>query len=367
MPRKPSEPEITNHLAELRERACLSAAALAAKVELSRQAIYAIEAGTYVPNTGISLRLAKALAVRVDELFELKQSPPSDAEAALIPSSSKSTGTRAVQLCRVDDRLIAVEPAPQNWFLPPSDAVAQSRATTGRIKVRPYRDELPFDNRILIAGCDPATSILARHLSAAGMQAILVHRNSSESLGLLKQRRVHIAGTHLRDESAITKRFLPNSVAVISFATWQEGLVVASGNPKHINSIEDLTRKRIQFVNREKGAGTRLLLDRALANLHIKSTRIQGYNSEAAGHLAAASQVYEGIVDCCIATDAAARVFGVDFVPLETARYDLVIHREHINLPVARALFDTLTRAGFRRELGASAGYDTAVTGARVL
>ena len=272
-----------------------------------------------------------------------------------------------LQLARVDGRLIAAPPTPLDCYLPAGDALAGSTVTAGRVRVRVHRQEDTFDDRLLIAGRDPAMSILARHLQRHRVQAVLVHQNSSNSLSLLKQGRVHIAGTHLRGESAITSRFSRTAVAVVSFATWQEGLVTAAGNPKRIKSIEDLTRKGIRFVNREVGAGTRQLLDDMLAGLHIRGSQVRGYNREAPSHLAGASEVKTGTADCCIATEAAARVFGLTFIPLQTARYDLVFRRAHQELPTVRALLDAIVESNFRRELSAAAAYDTGVTGARVL
>jgi molybdate-binding protein/DNA-binding XRE family transcriptional regulator len=372
------ESDITNNLAQVRKRNGWSASALATEVGVSRQAIHAMEAGTYTPNTALSLRLAQALGVHIEELFQLKnrskEQSPGSVKADLIPSSSESWPAQPVQLCRIDGRLLAAQPAPADWYLPVSDGVADSKGSAGKVQVRLHQSDSNFDNRLIIAGCDPAMSVVARHLQTAGVQAILVHQNSSTSLSLLKKGCVHVAGTHLRDAAtgeanmaAITKSFRPNAVAVISFAAWQEGFVTATGNPKRIKAVEDLARNGTRFVNREAGAGTRLLLDNALARLHMKSSQIRGYDCEAPGHLAAALQVKTGAADCCVATEAAARVFGLTFVPLEAARYDLVIRRSHLAVPAVRTLLDIIVQAKFRRELTGSAGYDTRVTGARVL
>jgi molybdate-binding protein len=94
---------------------------------------------------------------------------------------------------------------------------------------------------------------------------------------------------------------------------------------------------------------------------------IRGYQHLASGHLAAAWQVRNGDVDCCIATRAAARAFGVEFIPLVAERYDLVVRRDHLGLPTVQALLDTLNRSGFRRDLESMGGYDTASSGRRML
>lgn len=361
--------EVGSKLGEFRQRSGLSASELAAQVGVTRQAIHAIEAGNYVPNTALSLRLARSLGVSVDELFQLKDGTESETsrKAYFIPGSSNLTQGQPLQLGSIDGRLIAVQPSPLEWYLPASDGTAVSIATAGRVNVRAHRRDSDLENSLVIAGCDPAAFILARHLQTAGVQLVMVHRNSSESLTLLKEGRVHVAGTHLRDESAINTRFSRDVVALISLAEWQEGLVTAAGNPKRIKTVEDLARKKVHFINRERGAGTRMLLDNELTRLGMEPTQIRGYNRQAPGHVAAASQVKTGTADCCIATEAAARVFGLGFVPLQSARYDLVIRRSHLAVAPVRTLLGAIVQQNFRRELSGSTGYDTTVTGSRVV
>ncbi len=216
--------------------------------------------------------------------------------------------------------------------------------------------------------------MLARHVQAAGVELVLAHRNSSQALSLLKQGAVHIAGTHLRDESSgesnipeIGRIFAKNRVAVVTFAVWEEGILMARGNPKEIRGVEDLARGGVRFVNREAGSGSRRLLDSHLKRLKIPSASVAGYQNLASGHLAAGWQVRTGSADCCIATQAAARLLGLDFVPLATERYDLVMRRQHVDLPVVQILLDTLTRSSFRRELESAGGYDTRSAGQRML
>jgi len=225
-----------------------------------------------------------------------------------------------------------------------------------------------------VAGCDPGISVLARHAQPAGIDLVLAHRNSSQALALLKEGAVHIAGSHLKDEASgecnlpqIGRLFPRNSVAVIAFAVWEEGILTAAGNPKSIREIADLARPEVAIVNREPGAGSRVLLDSHLHRLGVSSGKVRGYERLAPGHLPAAWQVQSGAVDACLATRAAARLLGLHFIPLVTERYDLVIRRQHLDLPRMQNLLDTLARSGFRRELEGFGGYDTRVAGQRVL
>jgi putative molybdopterin biosynthesis protein len=353
---------VVNSLEALREKRGLSAAALAALVGVSRQTIYAIEAGTYIPNTVTSLQLARALGVVVEDLFSLPENPVNQVRTEPVTPLSAVAG-QPVQLCRIDDRLVATAPSPFPWFLPPSDAIM-----TGKTRAQVADPDADFSNRILIAGCDPAISVLARHVRSSNVELVLVHRNSTQALALLKSGSVHVAGTHLQSNIPEVERIFPkDSVALFSFAVWEEGIVTAAGNPKGVRGVEDFARKDIRIVNREPGAGSRILLDAQLKRLKIAAHKVAGYETIASGHLAAASEVRPSAADCCVATRAAARAFGLGFIPLLTERYDFAIQLRHLDLPAIQTLLNTLNRAGFRRELDHAGGYDTRASGQRMM
>ncbi len=371
--------EISNHLGRLRRERGFSAARLAELAGTSRQTIYAIEAGAFVPNTALALRLAKLLEVAVEDVFalpgEIPAAPIHTEQASLLPAGEAPHAGQPVRVCRVDKRLVAFAPSPLPWYFPASDGVFTGLSASHK-KARVHLFDWPADAcpRILVAGCDPSISVLARHAQAAGVELALAHRNSSQALALLKQGTVHIAGTHLRDETsgesnlaAVARVFGAHHPAVISYAVWEEGIVTARHNPKGIRTAADLARPDVVIVNREAGSGSRRLLDAQLKRLGIAHTAVRGYGTEAQGHLAAAWQVRSGAADACIATRAAARLFGLGFIPLVSERYDLVVRRAHLDLPPVQALLEILNRASFRRELEALGGYDTRVAGRRVL
>jgi putative molybdopterin biosynthesis protein len=374
-------PNIANHVTAYRQKRGLPAAELARRAGISRQTIYAIEAGSYVPNTAVALRLAQTLEVTVEDLFSLPSGTPAAAlpteQVTLLDSDNPRAGD-PLQLCRVDRRLVASSPSPVPWYLPTADAVLLElparTAKAGKATAQLFHGECNLANRILVAGCDPGISVLARHMLRAGVELVAAQRNSSQALLLLKQGNVHVAGTHLRDEAsgesnlpAVHRLFARNSVAVISLAVWEEGLVVAAGNPKSIRSIADLARRDVRIINRETGAGSRVLLDAHLARLGLNAQKVRGYGRLAGGHLPAAWRVRAGDADCCVATRAAARVFGLDFIPLASERYDLAIRRQHLDHPPIAMLLDTLNRVNFRRELEGLGGYDTSDAGRRLL
>jgi putative molybdopterin biosynthesis protein len=354
---------IENHLGTLRQKRGFSAIRLAGMTGVSRQTIYAIESGTYVPNTAVALRLARALETTVEEIFGLPEEEAGEdlraEEARLLPGGETLVPGQPVQLCRMEDRLIANAPSPVPWYFPAADAVvADGEVKKGKAQVQIFQSEGNFTNRILVAGCDPGISVLARHVLGAGIELVLAHRNSSQALELLRDGCVHVAGTHLHNGAV-----LGSSLSVVSFAVWEEGIVTARVNPKGVRGIEDFARKDILIVNREPGAGCRALLDAALERLGIPKSKVRGYDRLAPGHLAAAWQVQSGLADVCIATRAAARAFGLGFLPLVSERYDLVVRKKHLEDGNLQMLFDTLGRSAFRRELEGLGGYDARTSG----
>jgi len=369
--------KIQNHLAHLRQRHGLSAKRLAELVGVQRQTIYAIEAGTYVPNTLIALRLAHVLQAKVEDLFSLSESSPMVSptqEIDLLPVGDKLQPGQPLQLCRVQKRVVGVPAVPLPAYLPAADAVllkpSQSTRTVARALIQPLLVDQEYSRRLLIAGCDPGISVLGRHLKQAGIELVMASCSSLKALQLLKQKQIHIAGSHLRDEPtgesnlpAVRKLFPGKTVSVVNFAAWEEGIVLAQGNPKGIRKEEDLARRDLRLMNRETGAGSRLLLDSTLHRLGYKTSEVKGYNQIAYGHIPAAWHVYSGHADYCVATRAAAQVFGLDFLPLLSERFDLVIPKQHEGLAVTQILLETLNRAAFQRELEMLGGYDTAQTG----
>lgn len=354
---------VRNRLAEARQRLGIAAAALARSAGVSRQTIYAMEAGDYVPNTVVALRLARALETPVEELFQIEdEQPPArrEVQAKLIAQRGAHAGT-PVELCRVDRQLVAVPAAPAMQQLLPADGIlADSRRST----VQLLSDE-EFGPRLLIAGCDPATSILRKHLQKSGVGLVAASVNSTRALELLSEGLAHVAGTHLAEPTP-GSRPTARGYAAFAFAVWEQGLVVAHGNPKGIRSVADLTEPRITFVNREAGSGSRQLFDSRLKAAGIRPEHVRGYDDCAFGHLPAAWRIYAGLADCCVATRAAARAFGLDFVPLTSERYDFVMREKHLDNASVQRLLELLTQAAFRRELGSLCGYDTSDTGRRI-
>lgn len=374
---KPVTRGVRNRLGEIRVRRGLAASDLARRINVTRQTIYAIEAGTYVPNTEVALNLARELEVTVDELFSLQEGAAAAADSinAEVLGSAPSVKGQPVRICQIGSHWISVPVSAAPYYLPEADGIVQRPAGRGgQAKLTVFGGDAAAGKRLILAGCDPASSFLS-HMAekAAGVEIVSAAASSKLALTWLMEGKVHIAGSHLEDPGTgefnlpfLRSRFPDEDLAVITFARWEEGLVVAKGNPKGIRGIEDLARRNVKMANREPGSGSRGLLDRLLKDAGIESSRVRGYDQVARGHLAAAWCVVAGEADVCLATGSAARTFGLAFVPLNSERYDLVMRRDSLQMPAVRAFLDVLQLATLRRKLEVLAGYDTTETGTLV-
>ncbi|MCE2473937.1 MAG: hypothetical protein J4G18_18975 [Anaerolineae bacterium] len=151
----------------------------------------------------------------------------------------------------------------------------------------------------------------------------------------------------------------------MTFAHREQGLILPAGNPLGIRSIADLPRAR--YINRQRGAGTRVLFDYLLGQQGIEPAEITGYAHEEVTHLAVAAAVADGIGDCGMGLRGAAEAMGLDFIGLVWERFDLAIPRRHLELAPVQALLETLRDEDFKRELGAQSGYRSDETGSLVL
>lgn len=373
--------DVKTNLLELRTKRGIGAAQLARKIGVSRQTVYAIEAGDYVPNTVISLKMARVLETSVEDIFQLQvedRPPDRSIEVTILGEAASMKPGQPLRLCEVNGRTVAVAPEMGGWGLPPADALLielhhnLKRHTMATVQL--LGDKWKGASRILLAGCDPSVSILAQSMATQGYELIVSFDNSSRALDLLHDGLVHVAGSHLLDRSTgktdllpLTTLFPRNAVAVFSYAMWEEGLVTAAGNPKHITDVADLVRKGIRITNREQGAGCRRLLDSRLHEAGIAPQQVKGYDRITAGHLAAAKLVRDGEVDCCVSTRVVARSLSLNFIPLAEKPYHLLIRRSLLNLAAVKTLLETLGRAAFRREVEVCTGYNMRNAGERLI
>ena len=363
----------TSQLHKIRQGRGLGATEIARRVGVSRQTIYAIESGDYVPNTAVALQLARVLEVTVEDLFSLGEASdraPVSIEAELLAGGGNEYAAgELVRLGRVGKRMVAA-PAPRfPMFLSDADGAIAGQKK-GRATIHTVAEPAADHNSLVIAGCDPALSVLAGELKSSGTEVVSVPCSSQEALHWLREGLVHVAGTHLRDRKTgeynvpvVKSLFGKGNVRVVTFAEWEEGLAVRRGNPKRIGSVADLVGKQISIVNREKGSGARELLDSKLKAAGIVPRSVQGYDRIVPGHLAAALAVANSQADCSVVAISAAKCFGLDFIPLSTSRFDLIVASSEMDATGIRNLLDALNRANLRRKLAMLAGYEVRHTG----
>jgi len=234
------------------------------------------------------------------------------------------------------------------------------------VTVALYRDPSEIERTIVHIGShDLCLDLLAQFLAEASRRLTSANAGSLGGLVALRRGEAHLAGAHLLDPQtgeynvSYVRQYLPNvPVVLMTFVHRQQGLLVAPGNPKDIKGLADLARPDVRYVNRQRGAGTRILLDYRLGQLGITPAQVRGYEREEYTHLAVAAAVQSGIADCGLGIAAAARALNLDFIPLEQERYDLVIPREYYASDLLRPLLDVIGGAEFRRAVSELPGYD---------
>ncbi len=230
------------------------------------------------------------------------------------------------------------------------------------------------NNVIRIVGShDLALNILLDLLRqrVEGLRTEVTHAGSLGGLIALQEERADLAGTHLLDEETgeynypYVKRILPGrEIAIVNLSFRIQGLMYASGNPKKIKSLNDLKRPDITFVNRQKGSGTRVLLDLQLKRQGISPFEIKGYDIEFNTHLAVASHIAHGNADVGLGIKAAALSNGLDFMPMFRERYDLVIPIANYRSPRLAPMLEIIKSDEFKKIVDGVGGYDTSQTGA---
>jgi putative molybdopterin biosynthesis protein len=258
------------------------------------------------------------------------------------------------------------------WIFP-KELIDEWIATDAWKSLKNENMHVSLDRQVVIAGSnDLALEFLAK-------KAYLQHQNFTVSLssvgslaGLvaLQNGACHIAASHLLDtETAeynspyIRKHFPDLKVTVLNLAHREQGLVLKRGNPLGVKTLKDLVRRKAVFVNRQEGSGTRVLLDYRLKQLGIDPLEITGYSKIAYTHMDVALEVLKDSADAGIAIQAVAKILGLDFVPLATERFDLVIPTECYSVRAVRAFCDVLNSDEFKSGITHMGGYQTYETG----
>ncbi|MBP1468288.1 molybdopterin biosynthesis protein [Candidatus Chloroploca sp. M-50] len=282
-----------------------------------------------------------------------------------------------VALGRVDDRLIATplsRGAGLVMSLVRADGIAHiPRFAEGvhagaSVNVTLLRDAAEIEGTLVAIGShDLALDLLASHMRrlAPGTRLSSANVGSLGGLLALKRRDAHLAGTHLLDEatgiynSPFIERLLPDEeIVLVHLAYREQGFLVPRGNPQGFAELRDLARPGVRFANRQKGSGTRVLLDYHLNRAGLSSDQIIGYEREEFTHMAVAAAVMSASASVGLGILAAARALGLDFVPLFSERYDLAIPRRHWQSPLLEPLRRTLADPAYQAAVAALGGYD---------
>lgn len=361
----------------------------------------AVESGHSDPSLRVALALAAALGLSVEDLFG-----PGEPSAPVLATSvaplpphqdaggaawARAGGDRVI-LAPVGDRFVALPlrgdagvglgflpagalsvpagvPAPTGLAAPAGFAAASGlrAASTGPrvIAVRPISPPRPT---LVVAGCDPALPLLATPLSLVDPPVAFAWWpcGSGEALRLAQAGLVHAAGIH--DQGVDSKsehggRHAAVGAEVVGFSAWREGLAVRPELATVVTGLDAIARHRFRLVNREPGAEARSLLDAERTRLGLAAEDLVGYQTSAAGHLQVASAIRAGMADAGVASEPAARAYGLHFVPLADETFSLVIPAEHTASREVQALRKVLASPWLLAQLGSLPGYDATACG----
>jgi putative molybdopterin biosynthesis protein len=325
-------------------------------------------------------------------LARLEGAPPPEAPVARARLARKLASTMGmddwvrVRLGRVGGELVAT-PLPRGAGVLTSlvradgllvvPAELEGHHAGEEVSVRLLRGVGEIERTIVATGShDLVLDLAASTLRERDPRLTLASSNVGSLGGLtaLRDGLCHVAGSHLLDPETgeytlpYVERLLPGrDVSVVRLVHREQGLIVAPGNPTGMTGIEDVAERGLRYVNRQRGAGTRVLLDHELSKRGISTDAVQGYEREEHTHLAVAAAVAAGRADCGLGVLAAARAFRLDFVPLVQEPYDLVLLRDSIEDDLLAPLWSLLESEDFRRAVTDLGGYDTAEMGRRIL
>jgi putative molybdopterin biosynthesis protein len=241
------------------------------------------------------------------------------------------------------------------------------------VEIRLLKDPGELERTAVVMGSNDLALDLAASALRSGDRSLtlaLWDMGAPAGLAALRDGVCHlVASTGLDPASdGYLERALPGwDLAAVRIGSRQQGLIVAAGNPLGLRGIDDLARGDVRYVNRQQGSGTRTLLERELDRLAVSKGSILGYQREEHSHLAVAAAVASGRCDAGLGLLAAARAFGLGFLPVTEEPCDLVVEAGLVDEPLLAPLWDLLASGEFQASVRALGGYDTAQTGERVL
>ena len=326
-----------------------SQAELAENTGMSRTTISAIEGCRMVPSVSSALALAEAFGVSVEDLFASVPTSPAAVWAAT-PVNSSSPYWHA----EVAGRLVRYPARTTPMLTPFADGNASVSARDG-ISISAANETL------VLACCDPAVGLLASlYAQASGMRLLVLSRSSSESLELLRQGLVHMAGLHLATadqpdrNSEVVRERLGSGYRILRLANWEEGIVVSPA--LKLRSIRTAIRSKLSWVGREPGSGARQCLDRLL-NERVTPQRIARH------HLGVVEAIQSGWADAGVCVRLPSAEAGLDFVPVQQEYYDVCFAEGFSSDRRAQTFVNVVRSSTYRRMLGGLPGYSSVDTG----
>lgn len=228
-------------------------------------------------------------------------------------------------------------------------------------------------DNVIISGQDLTLDILANSIQAEGFKTLRDYNGSLNSLIAMYNGKCTIVSSHLFDGDTmeynlpfIKRILIGHTYMIINLVSRWAGFYVKPGNPKNIKTWEDLSKANITMINREKGSGTRVLLDEQLRIRNMNPKDIKGYSDEETNHFSIATAVAQGVADVGVGIEKAAKMVNVDFIPLIKESYDLVIMKTPKQRDLIEAVVKILNSTEFKNKINAIEGYDTSKTGAIV-
>jgi molybdate-binding protein/transcriptional regulator with XRE-family HTH domain len=374
---------------------------LASMAGVSRQAVSAVESGHSDPSLRVALALAQALGMSVEGLFGPGEpaAPVTATSVAPLPPATAGPGfTQRVTLAAVGERFVALPLHADNGagpgFLPAGGLALPQLSPPAQLSPQTQQNQAPPRpsvavrplgpprSTLVVSGCDPALPLLATPLSLLDPPVAFAWWpcGSAESLHLASEGLVHAAGVHTQSDNSKNGRSrppqpldaaragepaLPAAAEVVGFTAWREGLVFRQALEGIVTGLDAVVRHRLRLVNREPGAEARRLLDREAARLGIAPQDLAGYETSAAGHLQVASAVAAGLADVGVASEPAARAYGLAFHPLASESFSLVIPAQHAASREVQALLRVLSSPWLLAQLASLPGYDATTCGTR--
>ncbi|MBH74514.1 MAG: molybdopterin biosynthesis protein [Dehalococcoidia bacterium] len=334
-----------------------------------------------IPGYPVSAVLALELFVKpiISRKLGIEFNPPAQTTATLTRKVLSSTGDDEflrLKVGRVGKKLVATpiqRGAGVTTSLIEADGItivprfSEGFEAGSKIQVNLFRTMEEINNTTVILGSHDLTIDLLANLMKRHYPRYNISSANVGSLGgimALKRGEAHIAGAHLLDEEtgeynlSYIQQFLPSTpILVIGLVRRIQGLIVKKSNPKNIRHFMDLIRPDVLFVNRQRGSGTRMLLDFELKKLNISSNQINGYSREQYTHLSVAADVASGIADVGLGILAASKALDLDFIPIGEEQYDLIIPKEFYSLPNIQALLSVMAHSDFATSIIRYGGY----------